>query len=674
MEGLEDFGDFDWTQTIGDLANYKTPTTGEYGDIFSFPPPPDPYVQPAIDPQLQPQPQPQPLALPLPLPLPAPVPEQVPQQQLAQRLQEQNVPIAFDIPIDPLLTLTSGSDDLWGGESNTLPPPLPLPLPPKPTPTPQPQAQRQPQPRTQPGHDILPQYAGRPSVPTLPPTLPPPPAGRPTLTTAPFRTSDFAFDPALPSFLDFSPVPLTSYTASAPVSRAPSTRYPTPAPRAVTEAPPSPRQEPVDAAGTTAVDPFALPTYSPDHTDLIPKKSRGREVDYSKYYAKLPATPAPFLNKFQYNRNGEWKGHLTFDAKEIGEYIKGRRAQDLPLRIWIQNMPAGCNDRGGLDARTRKCRWIDCPSKQNTILKGFWRVAFDERPETSGYVHDPYMNAGYFHLFCFERCFDLVGLIGSKLDVRPDNRAFRREPKNPMAITRDCSALLDTFKEWMQREYNLWSRWLYEDRARRARGEPGRRRERCRENYLWFQLTVRHLQTESIARQSVRDQRGGISLDKHFGDLELFIRLTAQRVAAKRNWRDGNESDCTQALVPQRRQQPAPRRKRRRPKYEDSDIEEEPELEEVDYNNDNRSDDSPRSGEPTRRSKRIAEIKSRDASPIYANPPAAKRPRIEAPILAEINVKNPPRHGNALNKLITDADSGRLPPSHRSSGTRASFP
>ncbi|KAH7374792.1 hypothetical protein B0T11DRAFT_322904 [Plectosphaerella cucumerina] len=677
MEGFVD--NYDWDAA---LANLDTPSNPTF-DSFFCPSPQKPADQSTFDPLPLPLPPAQSSMQPPPLPAPT-----------SQPPAPVSIPDPFEGLIDP--RLTCGDDSLWGGESNTPSPPVqaqPLPLP---LPVPQPP----------PGNDIQEQYAGHPSVPTLPPTLPPPPPSRAAAAAAAAASSsthppppppantdtfygfevgpNFPFDPVLPPNLTFSDAPPLDKSVSAPTSRPPSTRYPTPEPRPATVAPPEPASPgPIDAVPTSST--FQLPTYSPDRTDLIPTKSKGKEVDYSKYYAKLPETPAPFLaGKFQYNRNGEWKGHLTFDAKEIADYIKGRRAQKLPLRVWVQNMPAGCNDRGGLDPRTRKCRWSDCPSKHNTILKGFWRVAFDERPESSGNLHDPYMNAGYFHLYCFERCFDLIGLIGSGLDVRPENRAFRREPKNPMAITRDCHGLLDTYNEWMVREYNLWSRWLKEDRARRERGERGRRRERQQGNYLWYRLTYRHLETESSARQVVRNQRGGVSIDKHFGDLDLYIRLTAKRVAASRSTRNSNNGETEEdkwckppSKGPSRppRQPPPGRRgggSKRRRRSDEDDLDEDEDEDEVDYDNDNRYEDSPRSGEPTRRSKRIAEIQSRDASPIYAHPPT-KRQRVEAPILAEIDVKAP-RRGNVLNKLITDADSGRLPSSHRASGSRASFP
>lgn len=325
------------------------------------------------------------------------------------------------------------------------------------------------------------------------------------------------------------PQPVTSY--SAPQTRAHPSRITTPAHPAT--AVPSRVGTPMTPTPLTAT-PIELSDEEADLAVLPKGRAKKKEIDYSKVYlaTQMPQTPNKFLDRFEYNRLGEWKSHLFFTHQEIEQYMDARKTRRLPLRVWIQNSPAGCTQRGGPDPRTRKCRWDRCPDKNHTILKGFWRVAFDERPDTSGVDTDPFTNAGYMHLWCFERAFDLISMIAN-FDVRPDLRTLPREVrgKNPMAVDRDHDEMVQTYRDWRRRQVGLYNEWtkVLQNRAEQGIVGNSTRRHREPEDYLWSVLTETHLTLETVGRQGTRDKRGGNSIDKHRGDLQKYTDMVEKR-------------------------------------------------------------------------------------------------------------------------------------------------
>ncbi|ROT36063.1 hypothetical protein SODALDRAFT_57332 [Sodiomyces alkalinus F11] len=351
-------------------------------------------------------------------------------------------------------------------------------------------------------------------------------------------------------------------------------RYPTPEemPLSAWPAPPQPQPQPLslplplpqqqyvqptDRAYTPPVShaPSRVPTPLPNASaveapaaavpERIPRQRKQcQTLDFAQWYEPLPAAPAawggkdPLRPKFTYTRSGEWAPSVRLSRDDVLEYMVTRKQTGQPLRIWIQNMPAGCNNRNPTEA-SRRCRWTECPAKSGTILKGWWRVAFDERPGTSGTVHDPFHNAGYMHLFCFESCFDLIEVVSS-FDVRPDTRHLAKEERNPMALTRDHGDLLLDWERWRASQTAAHADWARRQAERTARGLPLERRQRRDEDHLWYELTTAHMAKESTARQAVRDRRGGLSLDKHKGDLAKYCRMKAE--AYRRTRREQEEA------------------------------------------------------------------------------------------------------------------------------------
>ncbi|KAK2058732.1 hypothetical protein LY76DRAFT_593008 [Colletotrichum caudatum] len=270
----------------------------------------------------------------------------------------------------------------------------------------------------------------------------------------------------------------------------------------------------------------------------IPRPAKAKDLDASEWYEALPEAPAawggsdPKNPMFQYNKEGELLPGLRFSREDILYYLKERKDRGLPLTLWIQNVPHGCKTRVG-DDRLRACRWSGCPAYKGTILKGFWRVCFDERPATSGKQHDPYHNAGYMHLWCLDRCFDLFE-IAHTFDLKPDTRYFEKEERNPMAMTRDHDELVMDFEKWRTSQGAAYGEWQKLCKINQTLGLPVENRLVETEAKLWNVLTTRHLALELPVRSDMRKRRGGISIDKHKGDLGWYVEKVNEKRFAKK--------------------------------------------------------------------------------------------------------------------------------------------
>ncbi|KAK3357758.1 hypothetical protein B0T25DRAFT_169144 [Lasiosphaeria hispida] len=296
--------------------------------------------------------------------------------------------------------------------------------------------------------------------------------------------------------------------------------------------------------------------------------------DPSALYQKLPKVPGwgP-LDKngkksvFEYFKDGpELFPYNRFDKEELIAFLTGRgRPSPRNMVVWIQNTPAQVNERYQAQTSSSKCRYSGCPVKSGTILKGFYRVAFDEYSEqTTAGIADPFHNAGYMHLYCLEEIFDLGLLLHSSkrlfnFEILPDTRHFHFETRNPMALTRDHQEALEVYNEWKQaqlgRAHEAMDAVFYYNADPRAAGFEIRR-SRNRE-CLWYKLTENHLMLESKGRHKTREKRGGANIDKHRGDLRRFLSLKAKMKRARQDEDDEDYEEEEAAAVEQ------PPRKRR---------------------------------------------------------------------------------------------------------------
>ena len=266
------------------------------------------------------------------------------------------------------------------------------------------------------------------------------------------------------------------------------------------------------------------PSYNPQGNRIAHKRG-AKNIPAPDFYPKWKFIDWGFSGRgrkqpmFRYHPSGEWRSQLAFSSDELAYYFEQTKRS---LVIWIQHQPAQYTHRFAQSSASMKCRFKGCIAKNRTILKGFWRVAFDERahlddPQETGTKYDPFLNAGYVHLYCIEKHFDIMDLI-ARFDIRPDNRTFRFEQRNPMKISRDYVELADSFTNWHCTRKNAIHRG--EDPRERKRGE----------NRLWYRLTLDTLELENNGRKRHRVERGGINLEVHMGNLRKFCFMQDQKL------------------------------------------------------------------------------------------------------------------------------------------------
>ncbi|KAK4143900.1 uncharacterized protein C8A04DRAFT_28471 [Dichotomopilus funicola] len=247
---------------------------------------------------------------------------------------------------------------------------------------------------------------------------------------------------------------------------------------------------------------------------------------------------------FQYKeRTTELDPNLTFTREQLATFLRGEGHPNPHRRptLWIQNTPTKVNDWYLSSQKSTRCRYDGCPAKKNTIAQGYFRIAFDEFSHYTGERLNPYHNAGYIHLDCFEEIFDLGYLIHFGADrlrirIRPDTREFYLQDSNPASLTRNYESMIDMYDEWVAGQ---------RDRAQQLEARnagviaytglepPLNRPGNEHENRLGCKLTDHHLSKQPKIRKKVRDERGGVTISDHRGSLRKQMKL-------RREKRDGN--------------------------------------------------------------------------------------------------------------------------------------
>ncbi|KAI1658205.1 hypothetical protein F4813DRAFT_380524 [Daldinia decipiens] len=286
--------------------------------------------------------------------------------------------------------------------------------------------------------------------------------------------------------------------------------------------------------------PLKRPAKGPNGLSLrsgqIPRVTRKKDPkpDPREWYGSPPPPPESWGPKdkngrplFKYTECGELERGKTYSEHELRRYLYGpkkdeqfsqpRRLQGVPevenkirqgLTLWIGWVAPQSNDRYPYGTQSQKCRFAGCEDTQNTIRTGFPRVIFDERMNDDGEVLDPYHNAGYMHLYCFEQHFDLIDAM-IHLDVRPDERNFKHED-NIFKLTRHFSDMRTIVDLWWQDEYPKFVE---------ARSRGKRRNHRNYKNSLSYRLILHALDNSTDARLKLREERGGANMAKHKGDI-----------------------------------------------------------------------------------------------------------------------------------------------------------
>lgn len=292
------------------------------------------------------------------------------------------------------------------------------------------------------------------------------------------------------------------------------------------------------------------------------RKSKFRaDNDPSRLYTRFPTQPnwGPTKGRakapiFQYYKGGpELYPNRRYSKEELWTFFSGagRPASRKGMTLWIQSTPSQVNYRYQASSASSKCRYRDCPIPQGTILKGFFRVALDEFADlTTEGTADPFLNAGFLHLYCFEELFDLGLLLHTAhafygFKVAADARNHRFEDRNPMSITHHHKDLGAIFTQWkqshQQRACGIWNTARDPDNGGRQAPPAAHPK-----STLWYALTRAQLSLEPRNRR-MRDKRGGANLERHRGDLRIFLAIKKQMKAdANAGGGDSDDDDDDQ--------------------------------------------------------------------------------------------------------------------------------
>ncbi|KAI9839018.1 MAG: hypothetical protein M1838_004480, partial [Thelocarpon superellum] len=277
--------------------------------------------------------------------------------------------------------------------------------------------------------------------------------------------------------------------------------------------------------------PWIKINYTTAGKNVRPAKIENFQAD--QVYDALIHPPAAW-SQFQYTGFGELETGKTYSALQLRDYLYNhplhihdgtRDAKHSRLRIWIQRAPAD-SARRKPTAMSERCRWKECPCPKNTIRIGHFRVCFDELSWLSeeGTHHDPYVNAGYVHLYCMEKMIDFP-TVAHDLNVQPDTRSLSREfdGVNRMGLKHEIAAAAHDFLKACA-DGNPPSDYprITADYQGRARPHAGT---------LNHGLQVVKVNQEQPCRHRKRLELGDKSTQNHnhLGDLEVVLRKRLQR-------------------------------------------------------------------------------------------------------------------------------------------------
>jgi hypothetical protein len=265
--------------------------------------------------------------------------------------------------------------------------------------------------------------------------------------------------------------------------------------------------------------------------------------NYTAQYEERPhplgAWTSPSGNTFQYTDEGEFS-EKTYTAKQIEDFILNypKGVEGAKLTLWIQKCPTDSARRYETPSWS-KCRFKDCPAnlyQTGTILHGHYRVAFDEKWYKYGENVDPFLTAGYAHLYCMERFLDFPRIC-RHANVEVDNRHLSREPRAKFAGSLNGQvegAVAETFVDAAkQRKLHKVAQFAeYPEHKKFKHGEPKPHTKTL--TYAMCKIKAEHrprAQLKQFADRNVKNTH----IIKNLGDLEmLFSEVIKQKQDAKK--------------------------------------------------------------------------------------------------------------------------------------------
>ncbi|KAI9810087.1 MAG: hypothetical protein M1827_006698 [Pycnora praestabilis] len=261
---------------------------------------------------------------------------------------------------------------------------------------------------------------------------------------------------------------------------------------------------------------------------LNKRPAKCSEFDPGLVYDELPQTPRPW-GDFHYTSHGELATGEKYDAAQMIQYLynhplhfdESTGMQDRKhskLRLWIQQVPSD-SARRYATATSSRCRFEECFGPKNVCNVGHYRVAFDEQGHDRSRNLDPFINAGYVHLYCLEKLMDLPTLV-KDLNFRPENRILEDEFQGKNAMSLGDKAALRTARKFI----GDCTRDACPHDYPRNIDHPDLT-QKPHEGTLAHRITVAKLSQESPARQRARMNRGEkpTNISVHLGNLEMVI-------------------------------------------------------------------------------------------------------------------------------------------------------
>ncbi|KAF1809540.1 hypothetical protein P152DRAFT_159901 [Eremomyces bilateralis CBS 781.70] len=379
----------------------------------------------------------------------------------------------------------------------------------------------------------------------------------------------------------------------------------------------NPRQEPpklsIPAPHNYSDDDSGLSDYYPDSraispveeltdaSEIVHKKSYGRErpkSDPNKPWIRVSSKSrenarAAQSNQYDsllhygYPRNSLklWLGtRYTFDYDNWGGLQKAcyRRDQlreflldhpiapDSHLTLWIQLQPSDSAKRYP-SSHSSQCRFAECPDRQigssrkrlsrGVIWQGRVKVAFDERWYSQKIDGDPFLCAGFVHLYCMEQFLDFPEIC-RHLDVKADGREFL--PKEPGG--RFAAALPENVRikaaNFIQSCKDGTLVGIYPDYPKHGEYEAGTRKPHVKT--LTYALVNAKVNSQSRSMYRTKKSRGleGSNELVHLGDEDKYLWARMERKQAtsrsryerrKRKQKDAGSDEERETLKRSRR-------------------------------------------------------------------------------------------------------------------------
>lgn len=275
----------------------------------------------------------------------------------------------------------------------------------------------------------------------------------------------------------------------------------------------------------------------------------GKINQYKDDYENLPHPIGEWASshyKFKYTDDGEFE-QKTMSARQIEQFILQYPKDNkyARLKLWIQVSPTDSARRYNSQSWS-KCRFRDCPVQREqvgTILHGHFRVSFDEKWHRHRENANPFLTAGYVHLYCMERFLDFPKIC-KEADVEVDTRQLTSEPKQKFAATlygHGACGIAQDFVRYASKGqlHRLTEFAQYPKHENHPKGAP-----KYYYDTLNYHMTVATTECRATAqiKQFTGKKLQWSHMIVHAGDLEVMLKNAARDKARKKAKKQGKKS------------------------------------------------------------------------------------------------------------------------------------